>query len=92
MYGVDYQVTKSGEQEGHVVNNSDNIFGSAFSSPTGTIQNPDFKFITFEKPNFSSIIPVCSLFRNPSFSTFYHYFLVKKFETLVWGFRKKSMG
>ncbi|CAH2078754.1 unnamed protein product [Thlaspi arvense] len=51
MHG-DYQVMKSGEEEeGHLVINPDNIFGSASSSPTGTFQNPDFKF-TFENPNF----------------------------------------
>ncbi|ESQ55650.1 hypothetical protein EUTSA_v10026759mg [Eutrema salsugineum] len=40
------------EDEGNVLINPDNIVGSASSSPRGTIQNPDFKFTTFENPNF----------------------------------------
>ncbi|KAJ0251294.1 Homeobox-leucine zipper protein HDG4 [Hirschfeldia incana] len=54
----DHQVAKSGEEEGHVVANySDNIFGSASSSPTGPVQNHDFKLSTFGNPNFSYVIP-----------------------------------
>ncbi|KAL0854907.1 hypothetical protein Bca101_060059 [Brassica carinata] len=52
----DHQVAKPGEEEGHVVTNySDNIFGSSSSSPTGPVQNPDFKLSTFG--NFSYVIP-----------------------------------
>lgn len=65
----DHQTTKSSEEEGHVVTNySDNMFGSASSSPTGTVKTPDFKLSTFLNPNFSYIIPVCSHFQNPNFS------------------------
>ncbi|XP_048594665.1 homeobox-leucine zipper protein HDG4-like isoform X2 [Brassica napus] len=54
----DHQVAKSGKEGGHMVTNySDNIFGSASSSPTGTVQNPDFKLSTFLNPNFSYVIP-----------------------------------
>ncbi|KAF8048463.1 hypothetical protein N665_2505s0003 [Sinapis alba] len=54
----DHQVTTSGEEEAHAVTNySDNIFGSASSSPTGTVQNLDFKLTTFLNPNFSYVIP-----------------------------------
>ncbi|WZZ79370.1 hypothetical protein YC2023_099942 [Brassica napus] len=54
----DHQVAKSGKEGGHMVTNySDNIFGSASSSPTGTVQNPNFKRSTFLNPNFSYVIP-----------------------------------
>ncbi|KAF2620280.1 hypothetical protein F2Q68_00040323 [Brassica cretica] len=54
----DHQVAKSGKDGGHMVTNySDNIFGSASSSPTGTVQNPNFKRSTFLNPNFSYVIP-----------------------------------
>ncbi|XP_020872468.1 homeobox-leucine zipper protein HDG4 [Arabidopsis lyrata subsp. lyrata] len=57
MYG-DYQEMKSGEEEeGHVFLNSDNIFGSVSSSPTTTIQNPNYKFTSFDNPNFPYIFP-----------------------------------
>lgn len=72
----DHQTTKSSEEEGHVVTNfSDNMFGSASSSPTGTVKTPDFKLSTFLNPNFSYIIPVCSHFQNPNFSKFFFFFL-----------------
>ncbi|CAH8333157.1 unnamed protein product [Eruca vesicaria subsp. sativa] len=53
----DHQVAKP-DKEGHVVSNySDNMFGSASSSPTGTVQNPNLKHVTFGNPNFSYVIP-----------------------------------
>lgn len=63
-----YKVMKS-VGEGHVVINSDNIFGSVSSSPTATIQNPNVKFTSFDNPNCSYVIPVCSSFKNPTFSS-----------------------
>ncbi|CAE6190639.1 unnamed protein product [Arabidopsis arenosa] len=57
MYG-DCQAMKSGEEEErHVFLNSDNIFGSVSSSPTTTIQNPNYKFTSFDNPNFPYIFP-----------------------------------
>lgn len=75
MYG-DYQEMKSGEEEeGHVFLNSDNIFGSVSSSPTTTIQNPNYKFTSFDNPNFPYIFPVCLRFQPKTLTFFTSYFL-----------------
>lgn len=82
----DHQVAKSGKEGGHMVTNySDNIFGSASSSPTGTVQNPNFKRSTFLNPNFSYVIPVCFLFLNPNFSNFIIFCILKSL-SLILGF------
>ncbi|CAB78774.1 GLABRA2 like protein [Arabidopsis thaliana] len=48
--------TKDKKEKGHMVLNSDNVFGSVSSSPTTTIQNPNY-FTSFENPNFPYIFP-----------------------------------
>lgn len=80
-------VMKSGEEEeGHAVLNSDNIFGSTPSSPTATIQNPNYKFTSFDNPY---IIPVGLYFQNPNFFTS---FIIFSYKVVFGGFRKKNMG